>query len=45
MDDLKTFGKNDREQISLLTVVKGFSDDIQMEFGLEKPITCEGRIR
>ena len=36
MDDLKTFGKNDQEQTSLLTIVKGFSDDIQMEFGLEK---------
>ena len=36
MDDLKTFGKNDREQTSLLTIVKGFSDDIQMKFGLEK---------
>ena len=36
MDDLKTFGKNDQEQTSLLIIVKGFSDDIQMEFGLEK---------
>ena len=36
MDDLKTFGKNDRKQTSLLTIVKGFSDDIQMGFGLEK---------
>ena len=36
MDDLKTFGKNDQEQTSLLTIVKGFSDDIQMEFSLEK---------
>ena len=36
MFDLKTFGKNDQEQTSLLTIVKGFSDDIQMEFGLEK---------
>lgn len=36
MDDLKTFAKNDQEQTSLLTIVKGFSDDIQMEFGLEK---------
>ena len=36
IDDLKTFGKNDQEQTSLLTIVKGFSDDIQMEFGLEK---------
>ena len=36
VDDLKTFGNNDQEQTSLLTIVKGFSDDIQMEFGLEK---------
>ena len=36
MDDLKTFRKNDQEQTNLLTIVKGFSDDIQMEFGLEK---------
>ena len=36
MDDLKTIGKNDQEQTSLLTIVKGFSDDIQMEFSLEK---------
>ena len=32
MDGLTTFGKNDQEQ----TIVKGLSDDIQMEFGLEK---------
>ena len=36
MDDLKTFGRNDQEQTGLLTIVKGFSDDIQMEFRLEK---------
>ncbi|XP_068742436.1 uncharacterized protein [Montipora capricornis] len=36
VDDLKTFGNNDQGQTSLLTMVKGFSDDIQMEFGLEK---------
>ena len=36
MDDLKTFGNNDQEQINLLTIVKGLSDDIQIEFGLEK---------
>ncbi|XP_067050697.1 uncharacterized protein [Acropora muricata] len=31
MDDLKTFRKNDQKQTSLLTNVKGFSDDIQIE--------------
>ena len=36
MDDLKTFGKNEQEQTSLLTIVKEFSADIQMEFGLER---------
>ena len=36
IDDLKTFAKNDEEQQRILTIVKGFSDDINMEFGLEK---------
>ncbi|KXJ16764.1 uncharacterized protein LOC110235072 [Exaiptasia diaphana] len=36
MDDLKTYAKNDDEQTGLLTIVKGFSDDIKMEFGLDK---------
>lgn len=36
MDDLKTFAKNNREKTGLLTIVKGYSDDIEMEFGLEK---------
>ena len=36
MDDLKTYAKNDHEQENILTIVKGFSDDIKMEFGLEK---------
>ena len=36
MDDLKTFTKNDQEQTGLLTIVKGYSDDIKMEFGLDK---------
>ena len=36
MDDLKTYAKNDQEQTGLLTIVKGFSNDIKMEFGLVK---------
>ena len=36
MDDLKTYAKNDQERTGLLTTVKGFSDDIKMEFGLDK---------
>ena len=36
MDDLKTYAKDDNQQSNLLTVAKKFSDDIQMEFGLEK---------
>lgn len=30
MNDLKTITKNDEEQQSQLTIVKGFSDDIKM---------------
>ena len=36
MDGLKTYAKNDQEQTGLLTIVKGFSDDIKIEFGLDK---------
>ena len=36
MDDLKTFAKDDNQQTGLLTIVKTFSDDIKMEFGLDK---------
>ena len=36
MDDLKLYGKNDYELEGLLKIVKGFSDDINMEFGLSK---------
>jgi len=36
MDDLKTCAKNDQEQTGLLTIVKGFSGDIEMKFGLDK---------
>ena len=36
MDDLKLYGKNDEQLQSLLETVKRFSNDIGMEFGLEK---------
>ena len=36
MDDLQTFAKNNLEKTGLLTIVKGYSDDIKMEFGLDK---------
>ena len=36
MDDLKLYSKNEQEQIGELKIVKQFSDDIGMEFGLEK---------
>ena len=36
MDDLKTFAKDDDQQLGLLTMVKTFISDIKIEFGLEK---------
>ena len=36
MDDLKLYTKDDNELAELLRIVKGFSDDIGMEFGLSK---------
>ena len=36
MDDLKLNAKDDSELEGLLRIVKGFSDDIGMEFGLSK---------
>ncbi|KAF7218105.1 putative LOC107393841-like protein [Nothobranchius furzeri] len=36
MDDLKTYAKNDNQQEGLLQIVKLFSDDICMQFGLDK---------
>ena len=36
MDDLKLFARDDRELEGLLRTVKNFSDDIGMEFGLDK---------
>ena len=36
MDNLKLYSKNEQEQFGELKTVKQFSDDIGMEFGLEK---------
>ncbi|XP_070406164.1 uncharacterized protein [Nothobranchius furzeri] len=36
MDDLKTYAKNDNQQEGLLQIVKLFSDDICMQFGLDE---------
>ena len=36
MDDLKLYGKKNKELDGLLCTVKKFSDDIGMEFGLYK---------
>ena len=36
MDDLKLYAKNDKQLEGLLAIVKKFSDDIQMQFGLDK---------
>ena len=36
MDDLKLYGENNKELDRLLCTVKKFSDDIGMEFGLDK---------
>ena len=36
MDDLKLYAKDDSEVEKLLRIVKGFSDDSDMEFGLSK---------
>jgi len=36
LDDLKLYGRNNREIQSLVTIVKIFSDDICMKFGLDK---------
>ena len=36
MDDLKTYAKSDSQQTGLLNIVKTFSNDIKMEFGLDK---------
>ena len=36
MDDIKLYAKNDDELQSLIAIVKQFTDDIRMEFGIEK---------
>ena len=47
MDDLKLYGKNNKEVDGVLCTVKKFSDDIDMEFGLDKcakPTFIRGRL-
>ena len=41
MNDLKTFGKDNKQQEQLLQTVKKFSDDINIKFGLDKCATAE----
>ena len=36
MDDLKLYGTSDNQLNGLISTVKKVSDDIQMEFGLDK---------
>ena len=48
MDDLKLFAKTDQQLEGLLSTVKSFSDDICMEFGLDKCAKAtfnKGRLR
>ena len=40
MDDLKLFAQNEKDLEDLLNIVKDFSDDIGMEFGLDKCATA-----
>ena len=36
MDDVKLFGKTEKQLESLMNTVRIFSDDIRMEFGIKK---------
>ena len=36
MDDIKLFAKNEKEQETLIHTVRIYSQDIEMEFGIEK---------
>ena len=36
MDDLKLYSRNEQEQVEESKIIKQFSDDIGMKFGLEK---------
>ena len=36
MDDLKTYAKDDNQQTGLLRIVRNFTDDIKMAFGLDR---------
>jgi len=41
MDDLKLYGRNDREIESLVHTVRIFSEDIGMQFGIKKCATIK----
>jgi len=41
MDDLKLYGRNDREIESLVHTVRIFSEDIGMQFGIDKCATIK----
>ena len=46
MDDIKLFAKNEKELETLIQAVRIYSDDIEMEFSIEKcviPIKKSGR--
>ena len=45
MDDLKLYAKDDSELEGLLKIVKGFSDDIGMEFGLRGKLENPDHVR
>ena len=36
MDDLKLYSRNERKSNSLVQTICGFSEDIRMDFGIEK---------
>ena len=36
MDDIKLFAKNEKEQETLIHTVRTYSQNIRMEFGIEK---------
>ena len=36
IDDIKTFAKNEKEMCTLIQMIRIYSQDIRMEFGIEK---------
>ena len=41
MDDIKLFAKNEKELVTLIFAVRIYSQDIGMEFGIEKCATLK----